>query len=211
MTRHHWPLFFFLLTLSFPALATDIPDSPETLVRKQIEVTEKVRLPLRFHEPKYLSAPGAKEGSLFVTQTAAVGSEGLHGPRITWLYEVSGAKTIRRFRFSFDAESLKPAEGPWPEVEGSYWVYDCLICSGPEGGYIYKVPVVARWDKKAYRLFARGSESERLLAKPEALRTIENAKEKYGKSRKEFVEMKRDVEALYGKGLFVPEAPATGK
>lgn len=163
---------------------------------------EKFRPADRFFKPDYLAAP-LSGGSTWVTMSAAIGPNANHGARRTWLYEFSPGheKPRRLFTLPFDCNGIAPE--PAPAVKGEYWVYDCFLCDGPEAGFVYKVPVIARpsAEGKRWTLRVDGTEADIRPLKAEVDRIMKNTFQKYGRQHRDANRLQREIETLFSRGL----------
>jgi len=191
-----------LLMGTFCTAGTLADDEGATIVMQDVLKTEKIRAPNNLVEPAFHFVPNPAGGE-YVLMSAAIGEPGFHGIRYSWLYTVDEKGSKRLFKLPFDA-TLMTESAPWV-VQGAYWVYDCYLCSSPESGYLYKIPVSAQQLKRHWVLKADPLPEERDQVKAETVRTIQNAIAKYGKTRPEPLLLKKQVTALFSKGGLAPE------
>jgi hypothetical protein len=170
----------------------------ERLVLHRVEKMEKIEMPKTLHRPVLLSTSGVKNDQ-YVVLSAALGSEGDHGLRYTWLYQVSENRLNRLFKLPFDATEMTGDQPP--KVKGFFWVYDCYVCDSPEAGYFLKIPVVATVHKGEAMLTVDAAADEPLRLRKESMAVLDKALVKYGKTRKEPLKLKRQVADLFGEGL----------
>lgn len=177
-------------------------DEGAAIVEQQVEKTEKIRTPNSLVAPTFHFVPNPNGGE-YVLMSAAIGEQGFHGIRFSWLYTVDEKGPKRLFKLPFDS-TLMTESAPWI-VQGTYWVYDCYLCSSPESGYVYKIPVSAQQLKHHWVLKADPLPEERDQVKAEIVRIIQNAIAKYGKTRSEPLLLKKQITALFSKGGLASE------
>jgi hypothetical protein len=186
--------FFLALLCAAPAWALDL-DYAQLAARRNIEKIEKITPPATVYAPRYLLLG---ESPWRIAVSAAIGTEGMHGIRYSWLYELDDKKTKRLFKLPFDISEVSQSSDT---VRGNYWLYDCFLCDGPEAGYVLNLPVVVERRQGRYWLKLEVDDARRTTLKDEVSRFLQNAAQKHGKAHRDIQRMKRESDALFAKGL----------
>ena len=194
----------FALMLGTLASLGRADDTSELAVKRDVEKAERLRPQDRLYLPEFISKPDDRGGE-FVLMTSAIGGDGDHSRRLSWLYHVTNGRAKRLFKLPFDATELIVDSSA--TAKGFFWVYDCYLCDGPEAGYIFKIPVVTKTYHHQSLLVVDVAKEDRRRLKTESLSVLDKALAKYGKTRKEPNQLKREVITLFGNGLSSERSP----